>query len=142
MDTLRLPGSGHGRCRLGASDLGTGQVRGQQEPPPVRGSRQSRERPGRGQPPAFAPVASRGKPRRGGGRRGGQCQAGGFAFRCPLLGAGRPHSLGVPRLTAAASRQLLLPALLPAPAPGRCALAFSTEHLDWGRLLLGLEDWS
>lgn len=82
------------------------------------------------------------KPWRGGGRRGGQCQAGGLAFRCPLLGAGRPRSLGVPRLTAAASRQLLLPALLPAPAPGRCALAFSTEHLDWQRLLPRLEDGS
>lgn len=130
MDTLRLPGSGRGR--LGASDMGIGQVRGRQEPPLLRGPWRAQERPGRGQPPAFVPVASRGKPRRGGGRRGGQCQAGGLAFRCPLLGAGRPRSLGVPRLTAAASRQLLLPALLPAPAPGRCALAFSTEHLDWG----------
>lgn len=26
--------------------------------------------------------------------------------------------------------------------PGRCALAFSTEHLDWGRLLPRLEDWA
>lgn len=140
MDTLRLPGSGRGR--MGASDMGTGQVRGPQEPPPLRGPWPARELPSRGQPLAFAPVASRGKLRRGGGRRGGQCQAGGLAFGCPLLGAGRPRSLGVLRLTAAASRQLLLPAFLPAPAPGRCALAVSTEHLDWGRLLPRLEDWS
>lgn len=59
MDTLRLPDSGRGR--LGASDMGTGQVRGRQEPPLLRGPWRVRERPGRGQPPAFAPVASRGE---------------------------------------------------------------------------------
>lgn len=45
---LRLPGSGYGR--LGASDVWTGQVRGRQEPPPIRG-------PPRGQG-AFWPRAA------------------------------------------------------------------------------------
>lgn len=119
---------GQGRCGVGRSLLSC-EGRGGSGSVPAEGS------------PLLSPPWHRGgKPRRGGGRRGGQCQAGGLAFRCPLLGAGRPRSLGIPRLTAAASRQLLLPALLPAPAPGRCALAFSTEHLDWGRLLPRLED--
>ncbi|XP_073928417.1 uncharacterized protein [Castor canadensis] len=113
---------GSGRGRLGASDEGTGQVWGWRELPPGRGARRARPR---GAPFAAALVASRGEPRKGGGRRGGQCQAG-------LLraGASHPPSLGVPRVTAAAARQLLLLALLPTPAPGRCALAFPTEHLD------------
>lgn len=141
---LRLPGSGCGR--LGASDVWTGQVRGRQELPLVRGPPRAGHVPAEGSPRPSPPWHRGGKPRRGGGRRGGQCQAGGLAFRCPLLGAGRragrPRSLGVPRLTAAGSRQLLPPALLPAPAPGRCALAFPTEHLDSGRLLPRPENWS
>lgn len=72
--------------------------------------------------PCFRPGGIAGKPWIGGGRRGGQCQAGGLAFRCPLLGAGRPRCLGVPRLTAAASRQLTRSAFLPAPAPGGAPL--------------------
>lgn len=109
---------GQGRCGVGRSLLS---CEGHGGPGRV---------PAEGSPPSSPPWHRGGKPRRGGGRRGGQCQAGGLAFRCPLLGTGCPRSLGVPWLTAAASRQLLLPALLPAPAPGRCALAFSTEHLD------------
>lgn len=53
-----LPCSGCGR--LGASDVWTGQVRGRQDPLPVRGPLRAGARSGRGQPPASAPVAPRG----------------------------------------------------------------------------------
>lgn len=58
------------------------------------------------------------------GRRGGQCQAGGLAFRSGRSGTPARAASGA-RVTAAAVRQLSLPALLPAPGPGRCTLPAS-----------------
>ena len=60
-------------------------------------------------------------------RSGPECSP----LRYLLLRASRPPSLGAPGVTAAAARQLLLPALLPTPGLG-CALACLTEHLHWG----------
>lgn len=73
-----------------------------------------------GSPLLRGPLAPRWEPRKGdamGSVRSARSRARGLAVRYLPLGASPPPSLEVPRVTAAAARQLLLPA--PRPTPGR-----------------------
>lgn len=65
----------------------------------------------------------------------------GSPFRYLLLRASRPPSLGVPGVTAAAARQLLLLALLPTPGLGEMRPCLPHRASALGRLLPRREDW-
>lgn len=142
MDTHRPPRQRPWPAR--ASGEGTGQVRGRRELPPRRGARRARARLGRlaGEPPPLRPVGIAGGAEEGKRLVGwavlGLLRARGLTFRYLPRGASHPPSLGVFGVTAAAARQLRLPALLsPHLASGRCALAFLTQRLHWGDPFLG-----
>lgn len=69
--------------------------------------------------PCLGPCGTAGRPRRGGGRRGGQCQAGGLAFRCPLLGAARPPARPPAQPRGGPANSCCEPTAAPAGAPAR-----------------------
>lgn len=132
-----------------ASGEGTGQVRGRREPLPWLGALRARAHLvlASGAPPPLGPVGiavgSRGRQEGGGvGSVRPVCSGPeGLAFRYLHLGASRLPSFGVPGITAAAARQLLLLAVLPTSGLWEVRPCLPHPASALGGLLPWREDW-